>query len=423
MTAAPPVTAFARFNPAQPGARGMKIAATGLLAVAAMGNPASVSSQQAMSELGKPLPGTTQDFEDTRKQPDPAQMHSPESNRQVMLGGAQYFVEGEIVKTDGQQFDIKKTDGGERVQLVVNQDSNLDCSAAPSGSNEKRAETLTSERISAQEQAPAASERQREQGQRHNETARGAGFRIGQCDFHAGDHVKAEVDDMGRVTTLKYLASMPATSPHEIGETAGTGLLAMPGQQEKPGQLDMTGAGGTMPKEYTVIPVPVGELTTTDKNELLSRPVKDLQGHNIGTLEKLIVDTHSNRIEYAILAIEDGTHLHPVPWSAIQVKRNGSGPPMAMIDTSKYQIMPSLMRDDSKDLSPSMKQIVKEMEVLREREPRKSQSRDRDLIVKEPALGGPMGEEKAGGGGLSGERALPPEKDSPGYKHEKDKRD
>jgi len=178
-----------------------------------------------------------------------------------------------------------------------------------------------------------------------------------------------------------------------------------------------------MPKEYTVIPVPVGELTTTDKNELLSRPVKDLQGHNIGTLEKLIVDTHSNRIEYAILAIEDGTHLHPVPWSAIQVKRNGSGPPMAMIDTSKYQIMPSLMRNDSKDLSPSLKQIVKEMEVLREREPRKSQSRDHDLIVKEPALGGPMGEDKAGGGGLSGERALPPEKDSPGYKHEKDKRD
>jgi hypothetical protein len=235
--------------------------------------------------------------------------------------------------------------------------------------------------------------------------------------------VKAEVDDMGRVTTLKYLASMPATAPHEIGETAATGLLAMPGQQEKPGQLDMTGAGGTMPKEYTIIPVPVGELTTTDKNELLSKPVKDLQGHNIGTLEKLIVDTHSSRIEYAILAIEDGTHLHPVPWSAIQVKRNGSGPPMAMIDTSKYQIMPSLMRNDSKDLSPSLKQIVKEMEVLREREPRKSQSRDHDLIVKEPALGGPMGEDKAGGGGLSGERALPPEKDSPGYKHEKDKRD
>ena len=178
-----------------------------------------------------------------------------------------------------------------------------------------------------------------------------------------------------------------------------------------------------MPKEYTVIPVPVGELTTTNSHELLSKPVKDLQGHTIGTLEKLIVDTHSGRIEYAIVAIENGTHLHPVPWSAIHVKRNGSGPSTATIDTSKYQLMPSLMMTDSKDLSPSVKQIVKEMETLREREPRKSQARDRDLIVKEPAIGGPMGEDKAGGAGLSGERALPPEKDSPGYKREKEKRD
>ena len=82
------------------------IAATGLGLLGIM-NPESVSSQQPMSEVGKPMPGTFQDFEDTRKQPDPAQMHSPESNRQVTLGGAQYFVEGEIVKTHGQQFEIK----------------------------------------------------------------------------------------------------------------------------------------------------------------------------------------------------------------------------------------------------------------------------------------------------------------------------
>ena len=395
------------------------IAATGLLGVVGMVNPASVSSQQPMGEIGKPMPGTTQDFEDTRKQPDPAQMHSPESNQQVTLGGAQYFVEGEVLKIDGQQFDIKKTDSGERVQLVVNQDTNLDCSAAP----DQKVATLESERIPAEKQAPAASERQRDQGQRQNETARGAGFRIGQCDFHPGDRVKAEVDDMGRVTTMKYLVKAQPVAPHEIGESAGTGVLAMPGQQEKPGQLDMTGAGGSMPKEYAVLPVPVGELTTTNSNVLLKKPVKDLQGKTIGTLENLIVDTHSGRIEYAIVAIENGTNLHPVPWSAIQVKRHGKDTPTATIDTSKYQIKPSVMRDDSRDLSPSIKQIVKEMEVLRDREPRKSEARDRDLIVKEPAMGGPMGEEKAGGSGLSGERALPPEKDSPGYKREKEKRD
>jgi hypothetical protein len=58
---------------------------------------------------------------------------------------------------------------------------------------------------------------------------------------------------------------------------------------------------------------------------------------------------------------------------------------------------------------------------VREQEPRKAHSRHQ--IVKEPAGSGPMGEDKAGGDGLSGTRALPPEKDSPGYKHEKDKRD
>jgi hypothetical protein len=79
------------------------------------------------------------------------------------------------------------------------------------------------------------------------------------------------------------------------------------------------------------------------------------------------------------------------------------------------------MITDSQDLSPPIKQMVAEMEVLREREPGKSHSREQ--IVKEPAGSGPMGEDKAGGDGLSGTRALPPQKDSPGFKHEKDKRD
>src|SRR5262245_16574411 len=101
--------------------------------------------------------------------------------------------------------------------------------------------------------------------------------------------------------------------------------------------------------------------------------------------------------------------------------RDQGGAPTATIDTSKYQIMPSVMREQSMDLSPSVKKLVEEMQALREREPRKSQSRD--LVVKEPAMGGPMGEDKAGGAGLSGERALPPAKDAPGFTREKDKRD
>lgn len=403
-----------------------------LQAIAVLGalymvNPATstVSAQQPekqvqKSELGMP-PGAVNDMEDTRKQPDLTTMHSPESNQQVTLGGAQSFVDGEILKIDGQSFDIRRADSSERVRVLVNQDTNIDCATAPISSDGKQSDSLASDRMSDQKQAPTASERQVAQGQRKNETARGAGFQIGQCNFHPGDRVKAEVDDMGRVTTIKYLAGSPPTARHAIGETAGTGELAMPGRQEKPGQLDMTGAGGSMPTDYAILPVPVGEITTTQSNVLLKKPVKDPQGKTVGTLENFIVDAHSGRIEYAILAIENGTHLHPVPWSAIQLRRDSNNKLNPTIDTSKYQIMPSLMRDQSMDLSPPVKELVMEMNVLRAREPQKSQTRE--SFVKEPAIGGPMGEDKAGGGGLSGERGLPPEKDAPGFKREKDKRD
>ena len=258
--------------------------AVGTLSFALTVDPPNVSAEQSMSELGRPVPGTIQDVEDTRKQPDLAQMHSPESNRQVTLGGAQSFVEGEIWKVDGQTFEIRKTDDGERVQLLVNQDTNLDCAAAPNSSERKQ---LASDQIASDKQSGAVSKGQMAQGQRRDETARGAGFRIGQCDFHPGDKVKAEVDDMGRVTTLKYLSHAPKTASHAVGETAGTGHLAIPGQQEKPGQLDMTGAGGSIPKEYAIEPVPVGEITSTKNHLLLGKPVEGPAGQDGGDLRKL----------------------------------------------------------------------------------------------------------------------------------------
>src|SRR5215467_9669381 len=85
------------------------IAGIGMLGMAWMLEAPRVLAQQPVIELGMPAPGTTRDFEDTRKQPDPAQMHSPESNQQVTLGGAQSVVEGEIWKIDGQTFEIRKT--------------------------------------------------------------------------------------------------------------------------------------------------------------------------------------------------------------------------------------------------------------------------------------------------------------------------
>jgi hypothetical protein len=82
--------------------------------------------------------------------------------------------------------------------------------------------------------------------------------------------------------------------------------------------------------------------------------------------------------------------------------------------------MPSLTKKDATDLSPSIKELVAQMEVVREQEPRKSNMRE--PVMKEPAVGGPFGEDQTGRGGLSGARALPLESDAPGFEREKDKR-
>src|SRR5919106_6643508 len=135
--------------------------------------------QQKGSEMGVPEPGSVSDQETTRKKRNPTD--TPESTGQTTLGGAQYFVEGEVLNIDGDYYTLKKGETGEQVRLIVNRDTNLDCAAMPSREgSKKKSEATTSERFPAEKQAPHASEQQIEQGQRKDETARGAGFRIGE---------------------------------------------------------------------------------------------------------------------------------------------------------------------------------------------------------------------------------------------------
>ena len=152
--------------------------------------------------MGVPVPGSVSDMEKTEKEPDMSKIKSSKTIQQLP-----YSVEGEILKIDGETYRISGK-SGEEVSLVVNKDTNLDCAAAASrGSDSRSSEVISSDRMQAKDQAPKASEQQVAQGQRQDETARGSGFRIGTCNFQAGDHVKAEIDDNGRATTLKYLAA------------------------------------------------------------------------------------------------------------------------------------------------------------------------------------------------------------------------
>jgi sporulation protein YlmC with PRC-barrel domain len=79
---------------------------------------------------------------------------------------------------------------------------------------------------------------------------------------------------------------------------------------------DITG-GDFPPEHYVVLPVPRGDLAAAQHNPLLHKDFLDEQGNKLGTLEKLILDTKTGKIVYAVVALEDG-RLVPLPWSDLK---------------------------------------------------------------------------------------------------------
>ncbi len=326
---------------------------TGACAYATGPMPAQEST--LTQESGGPPPDFVMHQEEARKQRTPANDHRSDQNAQVTLGGAKSVVFGEVFKVDGERYFVKDEDSGDEVRLLVNKDTNVDCGEAATipepGLIGKQPGSLD----------PGASARQISQGQRKDETAIGSGFRIGWCSFQAGDRVKAEVSDTGIVTTLKLASNGGEAQPRSIGRSAGTGELAMP-QQEKPGQLDMTGAHGYPPKQYVILPVPRGNLVPTRDHTLIPSPVKSPDGKTLGTLVNLIMDSNTGQVEYADVLLADTAQVVPVPWIHFKISQHTGA---LVLNTTHYQLEPAITRKDVTDRSPAIDQFVKDMESAR----------------------------------------------------------
>ena len=53
----------------------------------------------------------------------------------------------------------------------------------------------------------------------------------------------------------------------------------------------------------------------------MSRPVVDLHGKPVGTIDNLLVDTGTGRIEYAVILVaHTAHHLHPHPLGSDQAQ-------------------------------------------------------------------------------------------------------
>ena len=174
------------------------------------------TTQTLLAQLGAPEPGSVSDQETTRKQRNPAKDHQTDQNTQVTLGGAKSFVIGAILKIDGDHYFVKDEESGDEARLLVNTDTRKICSVeATSGS---RPEATMNKPRGAQN--PDASEAQARQGQRKDETAMGSGSQIGggtEC-FKPGDRVKAEVSDIGTVTTIRLFSETRGSKQASTGD-------------------------------------------------------------------------------------------------------------------------------------------------------------------------------------------------------------
>ena len=112
-----------------------------------------------------------------------------EDKAQVTVGGAEYMLNGYIVKIENGAYWIRKA-SGEVVRVAVTDGTHLICPTRPAGKEAKA------------------------------EAKPGGGFRIGDCPFIVGDTVKVEVSDIGWASLIRY-APPPASRTAQLGLPQG----------------------------------------------------------------------------------------------------------------------------------------------------------------------------------------------------------
>jgi hypothetical protein len=165
--------------------------------------------------------------------------------------------------------------------------------------------------------------------------------------------------------------------------------------------IDMTGGKQGVVGKYDVVPVRGGELVD-EKGGPLDQIVKNKNGETLGTIEKLLKDTKTGKIEYAVLELEETKYQLPLQWS--QFKQEGGH---LTLNVSKTDLHPVTSSVYSKDMSPDISHYMDEINKVRS-QPKPKSGDPAAGGTDRPASAGTMGEASVGGEGPSGTPALPP---------------
>lgn len=226
---------------------------------------ATVSTIAAISLLGAPwgadakIRGSGEEFD---------------KRAQTTIGGSEYFVQGKITSMDDNYYWVMQPSGDE-IRLKVTEATNMFCP--------------TRERAEQKGQTDAGFEPATTPAKQ----GISKGFRIGDCPFRVGDYVKAQTTDVGTASFIRVANAR--------GHQEGT-------PSDLPAQLGM-------PSHYMWLPVPLGGLAASDADK---RMVVSGDGHKLGYLERVIIDTRSGKTDFGIVKLENNGRLIALPWEAFR---------------------------------------------------------------------------------------------------------
>lgn len=235
------------------------------------------------------------------KKRDPSRHHTPDSSAQMTFSGAKYYVVGPIKKIEDNYFYVRDEELDEDVRLVMDEGSKVICIYT---------------------------------------TSEGT---VRDCALSVGDRVKAEVSDLGTVTTIRAL-------PPEEKLTSGKTTRQLMGDIR-----NIAGPNG----DYVVVPALFGTIREVDPQG--PTQVKDPNGKPLGTLHKLVIDAGSGRVVCAVVRKADDNSLVPVPWADMTISQDKG----EVVLTNRFlQLEPPDSPKSLLDRSPKMEDLNRLIQEL-----------------------------------------------------------
>lgn len=180
---------------------------------------------------------------------------------------------------------------------------------------------------------------------------------------------------------------------------------------------NMTGSPEGISGKYDVVPVRRGELID-EKGGALDQVVKNKKGETLGTIERLLKDIKTGKVEYAVIELAESKYQLPLQWSLFKQEKG-----KLVLNASKTELDPTTSSVYSKDRSPEISQYMDQINKVRSEPKPKGGDPGPPGLPLESVGGfgsagsgarGHMGEAEVGGGGPSGTSSAPPG-GAPGY--------